>query len=101
MYSTLKPVARFNYRLANRVIELHNKGYNYDFSLVNKTFLLCAQDNNYFLLSAVQIKVIDQQYDYFTHSFKYIHTVDIDSGEKGLLVTDCIVTNNAAYMLAG
>jgi len=101
MYPALKPTGQINCCLAKKVIELHGKGYDRDFSLVNDNVLLCVQDNSLFLLSTIQIKVIDQQYDCFSRTFKYIHTIDVDNGEKGLLITDRIVTHNMACRLAG
>lgn len=84
---------QLNRSLTQRVIELHNDGYDQDFLMTGGQHLLCLQNNEDFLLRDVYIKVIDQAYDQLTKSFKYIHSIDTPNGEKGVLVTDTIYTN--------
>jgi hypothetical protein len=81
-----------NSAITRRVIELQAQGYDHDFSLLD-TQLICAQIGLNFPLAFVSIKVVDQAYDRLTHSFKYIHTIDTGNGQKGLMVTEAIVTN--------
>ena len=78
--------------MTRRVIELHAQGYDHDFLLLGEN-LFCLQINQDFPLSQVRIKVIDQAYDQLTRSFKYIHTIDTANGQKGVMVTEAIVTN--------
>ena len=84
-----------NQRITKRVIELHEKGYHMDFHYLNKESMLCLQDNNYFDISELAIMVVDQVYDQFTRSFKYIHTVETTSGYRGVLLCDMVYTGQA------
>lgn len=82
-----------NGSITKRVIELHNLGYDHDFQITGNRALLCLQNNENFPVDAVRIAVIDQGFDQLTQSYKYIHTIDTDSGERGMLMSDCIFTN--------
>ena len=85
---------KLNSSITRRVIELHDNGYEYDFLMLGR-HLLCIQSNQGFPASAVHIKVIDQGYDKLSRSFKYIHTVDTCNGEKGVMISEAIFTNNS------
>lgn len=84
---------RLNGSITKRVIDLHNKGYHFDFLMLEDRILVCAQNNERLPAHAVQIQVVDQGYDQLTQSFKYIHTIDTGNGDLGVLLMDRIFTN--------
>ncbi|GGI26304.1 hypothetical protein [Pedobacter mendelii] len=77
-----------NESMTKKVIELHDKGYNFDFLLIGEKFLLCMQNNNSYPLKDVMVSSVKRAYDRFSHSYKHIHTIETSSGEKGVLLTD-------------
>lgn len=81
----IKP-RRINIALTRRVTELHSLGYNHDFILSADSRLLCLQSSMFFLKQTATIELIDQVYDCFFQEFKYIYTVESETGEKGILV---------------
>lgn len=81
-----------NCAITRRVIALQAQGYDHDF-LIQGTQLVCIQNSLGFPLEFVSIKVIDQAYDHLSRRFKYIHIIDTGSGQKGVMVTEAIVTN--------
>jgi hypothetical protein len=84
---------KLNAAITKRVIQLHALGYDCDFLIMGQG-LLCIQSNQNFPVDAVLIKVVDQGYDQLTHSFKYVHTIDTNNGEKGVMITDAIFNND-------
>jgi hypothetical protein len=85
-------VRKLNSSLTNKVIELHNTGYDHDFQLQGQQQILCLQDNRLFNFDNVLIRLIDQGYDNLSHSFKYLHTIDTGCGQKGILMAGKIAT---------
>jgi hypothetical protein len=81
---------KVNCLLTKKVIELHSLGYEFDFRLLNKQEVICLQDDRKYHSSNTQVKVIDQVFDFLSHSYKYIHTVDTGCGTKGLLIIEGI-----------
>jgi hypothetical protein len=77
--------------LSRRVAELHGQGYGFDFSLSPNKQLFCIQSNMLFIREALSVKLIDQVYDKVSHQFKYIHTVETDTGQKGILLLNHIL----------
>lgn len=86
---------RTNNRMTSRVIELHEKGYNMDFLLSEQQDFLCIQDSSSFEKDELYIMVIDQIFDHFSKTIKYIHTVETPTGEKGILLCDRVCTNRS------
>jgi hypothetical protein len=80
--------------LIRRVAELHGKGYNNDFCLTFNKQLLCLQDDVQYVRNSSSIKLIDQVYDKLSRQFKYIHTVETDTGQKGILMLNHILFEN-------
>lgn len=95
MNSPEKKNRKLNFSLTKRVIELHAKGYHFDYLVLHNGQLLCIQNSLAIPVNAVHINVIDQVYDQLSQSFKYIHTIDTGDGEMGVMVTEAIVTNQA------
>ncbi|HTM98221.1 MAG TPA: hypothetical protein VL088_05745 [Pedobacter sp.] len=93
MKSTLSKIKKMNVLITNRIIELQDQGYLYDFMSVGKQRFLCLQDSVCFHAPDVSIKLIDQLYDQVGKCYKYIHAVETASGCKGLLLEEQIYTN--------
>jgi hypothetical protein len=84
---------KLNNTLTNRVIDLHDQGYTDDFLSVKNERFVCLQNSEDFSLADLNIKVIDQGFDQFSQTYKYIHTIETVNGSKGLLVADLIFTD--------
>jgi hypothetical protein len=74
-------------------MQLHQAGYLSDFCISDRNQLSCLQDGRQICPAGASIKLIDQCYDQFSQTFKYIHTVDTACGSRGLLVAEAIFTN--------
>lgn len=83
---------KVNGSITRKVIELHNIGYVFDFSILDQQEVICLQDNKHFRKENVNVKVMGQGYDLFSHSFKYIHTIETSCGKWGLLLADEVFT---------
>jgi hypothetical protein len=79
-----------NKALTKRVTELHNQGYDGDFSLNQNQQLVCVQNNHVFLKESIAIKLVDQIYDKLFNQYKYLYVVESDSGERGILLLNYI-----------
>jgi hypothetical protein len=90
MKNQLARTKRLNGRITKRVIELHEKGYSMDFQSISKHYYLCLQDSFGFAIDDLVIVVIDQIFDRFSKTYKYIHTVESTTGCKGVLLSDNI-----------
>ncbi|GAA4314702.1 hypothetical protein GCM10023149_10920 [Mucilaginibacter gynuensis] len=87
-------IIKLNSILTRRVIDLHDKGYIHDFLPLRGQSFLCIQNKEKFGMDELNIIVIDQAYDQFTRTFKYIHTIETPDGSKGLLLADFIYTTS-------
>jgi len=83
---------KLNGKITKRVIELHEKGYCMDFQSISQHYYLCLQDSFGFAIDDLVIVVIDQIFDRFSKTYKYIHTVETTNGYKGVLLSDNICT---------
>jgi hypothetical protein len=63
-------------KLKQRIIELHDKGYELDFRIIEGEKIACLQDSTEFDISDISIKIIDQGFDCLSYVYKYIPTVD-------------------------
>jgi hypothetical protein len=79
-----------NQQLTHKLIRLHAKGYDLDFSLLKNKGLCCLQSGQCFDEECVCVTLVDQVYDVISNSYKYLHTVDAANGEKGLLLMEGI-----------
>jgi len=86
---------RINSQLTRRIIDLHDQGYGLDFGINQCRGIVCLQDNREFGLAGVQVRIVDQVYDQFSHSYKYIHTIQTSCGEQGLLIADTFISTAA------
>ncbi|MFC3559072.1 hypothetical protein [Pedobacter jamesrossensis] len=84
---------RVKSRMTQKIIEMHNKGYEYDFQIIDGPRIVCLQDNVPFQHERVQICVIDQCFDSVSKQFKYIHTIETSCGRKGLLLDGRLFTS--------
>ena len=78
--------------MTQKIIEMHGKGYELDFQIVEDPSVVCLQDNVAYSLERVQIRVVDQCFDRGSKRFQYIHTIETACGRKGLLVHESIYT---------
>ena len=93
MKATLSKIKKMNSVVTNRIIELQDRGYLYDFKRLGEQQYLCLQDSVCFHSPDVSIKLIDQFYDQFSHCYKYIHAVETATGHKGLMLEEGIYIN--------
>jgi len=89
-YTLLTKTRKVNVRATQKVIALHHQGYVFDFCLSDDKKISCLQDSRCFSFENIEINVIDQVYDQFSRSFKYIHTIQTSCGAMGLLLADTI-----------
>ncbi|WP_184544691.1 hypothetical protein [Mucilaginibacter sp. FT3.2] len=82
---------KLNSALTSRVIDLHDQGYTDDFLSVKDECFLCLQNSENFSLADLNIQVIDQGFDQFSKTYKYIHTVETANGNKGLLIGELML----------
>ena len=82
-----------NNALTSMVINLHDQGYTDDFLATKDEQLFCIQDCENYSLADLNIRVIDQGFDQFSNSYKYIHTIETCNGSKGLLFTDLVLAD--------
>jgi len=92
MENTVVRSPKINGSITKKVIELHHIGYIFDFLMVDQEEVICLQDNKHFAKENVNVKVMGQGYDLFSHSFKYIHTIETSCGKWGLLLADKVYT---------
>ncbi|MFC0513050.1 hypothetical protein ACFFGT_02525 [Mucilaginibacter angelicae] len=78
---------KINYSLTERVKQLHSEGYVYDFAVDTGKTVFCLQSNSAIENSAFTVKLIDQIYDQLFMGYKYIHAIETDTGEKGILLS--------------
>ena len=76
-----------------RVTELHQMGFCFDFCMTSENCLFCVQDNRTYKKEQLSIELVDQGYDQLKGYFQYIHKVETDSGEKGILMLQTIYFN--------
>jgi hypothetical protein len=84
--AAIAKLPKINDDLTRRVTELHSLGYDHDFVLFADSTLLCLQSNVLYLRQAALIRLVDQVYDCICRQFRYVYTVESETGEKGILV---------------
>ncbi|KQM69607.1 hypothetical protein ASE74_06370 [Pedobacter sp. Leaf216] len=88
MKNIARTTNRLNVSITKKVIELQERGYDCDFLLLANGNLLCMQTNFNYPLNTVAIKQMEHGYDFFSHSYKHVHTIETGNGEKGVLLTE-------------
>ncbi|HEK19420.1 MULTISPECIES: hypothetical protein [unclassified Mucilaginibacter] len=83
MNSTKKRVSS---TLTSRLTQLHSEGYIYDFALKSKNTVMCLQSNAVADKTSFTVKLVDQIYDQLCNNYQYIHVIETDCGEKGILM---------------
>lgn len=83
---------RLNVSITKKVIELQERGYDCDFLLLANGTLLCMQTNRKYPLNTVSIKQMEHGYDFFSQSYKNVHTIETGNGERGVLLTEKALT---------
>ncbi|KLT66841.1 hypothetical protein [Pedobacter sp. BMA] len=88
MKNKTRTTNRLNVSLTNQLIELQEQGYDCDFLLLANGNLHCMQTNYNYPLNTVSIKRIDNGYDFFSQSYKNVHTIETGNGERGVLLSE-------------
>lgn len=88
MKNRIRTTNRLNVSITKKVIELQEQGYDCDFLLLANGSLLCMQTNFNYPLSTVSIRLMEHGYDFFSHSYKHVHTIETGNGERGVLLTE-------------
>ncbi|MBE5321450.1 hypothetical protein IM793_19965 [Pedobacter sp. MR2016-19] len=88
MENRIRNLNRLNVSITKKVIELQEQGYDCDFLLLANGSLQCMQTNLNYPLSTVAIKQREHGYDFFSQSYKNVHTIETGNGEKGVLLTE-------------
>jgi len=90
MKNRIHTTNRLNVSITKKVIELQEEGYDCDFLLLANGSLLCMQTNLNYPVSTVAIRQREHGYDFFSQSYKNVHTIETGNGEKGVLLTEKI-----------
>ena len=85
--------------VADAVITLHQNGYHQDFSVMEDHNYLCLQNNKLYTPEQVNSAFIDEFYDRFTCTYKFIHTIETCCGTKGLMISDKMYINEATCQI--
>ncbi len=85
---------RVNSSLTKRVAQLHNEGYEFDFALNDHKAIICVQNSCSIAHNSFSVKLVDQVFDHLFKSYKYLHLIETDSGEKGILLSSEIYFAN-------
>jgi hypothetical protein len=91
---------KINFSLTERVKQLHSEGYVYDFAINASKDFFCIQNNATVDSRAVTVKLVDQIYDQLFRNYKYIHAIETDTGEKGILLSPEIYFENKKLNLS-
>jgi hypothetical protein len=78
---------RVNSSLTKRVAQLHNEGYELDFALCDNKVIICVQNSCSIAQNSFSVKLVDQVFDQLFKRYKYLHLIETDSGEKGILLS--------------
>lgn len=79
---------KINERMTDRIIELQERGFDMDFQYIGSRQVLCLQNNFIYGSDHLQIMAVEQTYDQFSNSRKYIHSVDTFEGLRGILLAE-------------
>ncbi|WP_231424330.1 MULTISPECIES: hypothetical protein [Pedobacter] len=79
---------RLNVSITRKVIELQEKGYDCDFLILANDSLLCLQTNIKYPIKSVSIERMEHGYDFFSSTYKHVHTIVTGNGERGVLLTE-------------
>ena len=88
-------IKKTNTRITKRIIGLLKKGFQLDFHLLEEQNFQCLQAKGNFLAEDLCITVIDQVFDQFSRTFKYIHSIETSNGYKGVLLSEQICTTQS------
>lgn len=82
-----QPANRFiNVAMSKRIARLHDAGFCNDYSLTPLKQLQCVQDNFCYHDDQVSVMLVDQVYDRLLKRICYLHTVETETGDRGLLI---------------
>ena len=90
----ISPVIRkLNPGITKRVISLHERGYQYDFSVIDHLNLICVQTGEVYLKDKLLIRLVDMQFNETRHEYTYVHSVETYSGMQGTMLSGSILCN--------
>jgi hypothetical protein len=84
---------KVNASITKQVTDLHKRGFGFDFCLTPDNCLYCVQNNHIYKREQICVELVNQGYDKLIGSFRYIHKVETDCGEKGILMLRTIYFN--------
>ncbi|UKT65326.1 hypothetical protein [Pedobacter mucosus] len=79
---------RINKSITNKVIELQERGYDCDFLLLDNGSLHCMQTNTDYPINTVSIDIKEHGYDFFSHTYKHVHTIETGNDVRGVLLSE-------------
>lgn len=85
--------------ITRQVAALHSRGYWFDFLIGQDGKVYCVQDNQQYCREQISVELVDLAYDSSSRSYRYIHKVEADSGEKGILILKSIFFNSQAAVV--
>jgi len=88
-------IKKTNTRITKRIIGLLKKGFQLDFHFLEEQNFQCLQAEGNFLAEDLCITVIDQVFDRFSRTFKYIHSIETSNGYKRVLLSEQICTTQS------
>ncbi|MGM9478183.1 hypothetical protein ACS5PU_17285 [Pedobacter sp. GSP4] len=83
-----------NSLLTKQVIDLHARGYQFDYEFIENCGFVCMQNNAVFLSDTVVVRLVAQGFDELSRCFKYVHTIETTTGEHGVIMVDFIFFGN-------
>lgn len=86
-----------NVAFTKRIAQLHQAGYSKDYSITGSQTITCIQDNLSFNYDQVNIKLVDHVQDQLLKRFCYLHTVETEAGDKGILMLQNIFFNAPSF----
>jgi hypothetical protein len=72
--------------LTQCIQHLHDMGYTYDYCASPESVFHCIQNNVYLSYEQVAIRLVGHFYDKFLRGYCYVHAVESETGEHGILL---------------
>lgn len=90
---------RINPALTNMIIKLHERGYTEDFEVELKGQEVQHATRNELLFASCSVMIVSQYYDQLLRKYIYLHTAETSWGERGIIVSDAILTGNQSWII--
>jgi hypothetical protein len=82
--------------LTRMIISLHAKGYTEEFCIKGTPAMICMVTDPELVIPYYDILLINQVFDELTGRYKYIHAIESESGQRGLLLDDICLFHRSA-----